>query len=223
MLAGGALPLQDGATALSDDDVIDAVYATARMPLDEIRAMGGTIHEEREVEVVAPEADADGRFAVAPDDVVAELAEVMAERDSADLLPDYDPSTYPYRLVSRRLKHVLNSLGTELPVLAAVSTTNYAFIHPDDMAELGAEAGGLVVIESPSGSVTGVVEKAPEMKRGVIAMSHAWGGLSLTDEKVRDEGSPTNRLIVNDVGYDRITGMAIQSAIPVRVRVRVEA
>mgnify|MGYP006207737059 CR=1 FL=1 len=32
-----------------------------------------------------------------------------------------------------------------------------------------------------------------------------------------NDGSPTNRLVAVDRGYDRITGMVVQSAIPVRV------
>lgn len=48
-------------------------------------------------------------------------------------------------------------------------------------------------------------------------MSHSWGGLSLTDEKVRDIGTPTNRLVTSDSGFDRITGLPIMSAIPISV------
>ena len=54
------------------------------------------------------------------------------------------------------------------------------------------------------------------MKRGVISMAHSWGG-AITDEDVRTEGSPTNRLCTVDSGWDRLNGMAIQSAIPVSV------
>ena len=39
----------------------------------------------------------------------------------------------------------------------------------------------------------------------------------ITDEDVRNQGTPTNRLCTIDSGYDPINGMAIQSAIPVAV------
>jgi hypothetical protein len=48
-------------------------------------------------------------------------------------------------------------------------------------------------------------------------MAHSWGGASLTDEKVRDIGAPTNRLVSTTDVYDSVTGMVVQSAIPVRV------
>ena len=63
----------------------------------------------------------------------------------------------------------------------------------------------------------GVAEVEEGLRRGVISMAHSWGGSSLTDEKVRDIGSPTNRLVSTDQGYDPVTGMVVQSAIPVAV------
>lgn len=217
-LSGGRLPLTDAssAAALTDDEVIDLVYGTSRMPLDEIRSRPATIYPDREIQVVEAEPDAAGRFAIAPGDVIAELAHVAGETSGLDALVD-DIAQWPFRLVSRRLKHVLNSLGRELEPLAAKGTTNLLYVHPDDLEALGGAAGALIEVTSPHGVLVGVAEAAPEMKRGVVAMSHSWGGLSLVDDKVRDEGAPTNRLITNEVGFDPITGMAVQSAIPVRL------
>jgi len=52
----------------------------------------------------------------------------------------------------------------------------------------------------------------------VISMAHSWGTGSLTDERVRAVGTPTNRLVTTKDGFDAVTGQAIQSAIPVAVR-----
>ena len=90
-------------------------------------------------------------------------------------------------------------------------------LHPDDMAELGVADEDLLEIASPRAKLIGVAKGAPDLRRGVISMAHSWGAASLTDEKVRDVGAPTNRLVdVND-GFDQITGQAIQSGIPVSV------
>jgi anaerobic selenocysteine-containing dehydrogenase len=112
---------------------------------------------------------------------------------------------------------VLNSTGTELPGLARKGTTNPAYMHPDDMTELGLSAGDIVEIASLQASLLGVVESAPDVKRGVISMAHSWGGSSLTDEKVREIGSPTSRLVSVATGHDPVTGMVVSSAIPVSV------
>lgn len=213
-LAGGLLPVDD--PDLTDHDVIGHVFARARMPIAEYRRNRGVVHDDKTIAVVEGDPEA-GRFAVAPDDVVVELAEVFAERSGADLLPGHDAERFPYRLVGRRLKHALNSLGSELPGLARVATTNHLYVHPDDLESLEAAPGDLLQVSSPRGTVVGVAEADPDIKRGVVSMSHSWGGLATTDEKVRDIGSPTNRLVASDEGTDRITGLPIMSAIPVGI------
>ncbi|NNE73909.1 MAG: molybdopterin-dependent oxidoreductase [Acidimicrobiales bacterium] len=202
-LPGGAITPAD-----DDDSVLDAVYGNARMAMADIRANAGRINRDAAVEVV-PGDPAAGRFTVAPPDVVAELAQVYAERS--------DVEAFPMRLVSRRLKYALNSLGRDLPGLRAVATTNYAYLHPDDLASLGVGPGELVRITSPHGTLVGVAEAADDVKPGVVSMSHSWGTAALTDEDVRTTGAPTNRLVSTDHGFDPVTGMAVQSAIPVTV------
>jgi anaerobic selenocysteine-containing dehydrogenase len=220
---GSTLPLAGGDAPMdarpSDDDMIDLAYAGSRMPLDEVRANRRTVHPERAIIVQPADADATARFQVAPADLMAELAEVRRERTGADVFAGFDPARYPYRLVSRRLKHALNSLGPELPGLARKGgTTNRAYVNPLDAGELGVVDGNLIEITSPRASLVGVVEVAADVRRGVISMAHSWGGSSLTDEKVRDIGAPTNRLVSTSDGYDPVTGMVVQSAIPIAVK-----
>jgi anaerobic selenocysteine-containing dehydrogenase len=217
-LPGGRLPLDNGIGGLTDGDVIDHVFGNARLPISEWREHRGVIHDDKAIRVVAADPKAAARFAVAPADVVDELAEVRAEHAGAEVLPGYDPTKFPFRLIGRRLKHALNSLGNELPGLSRVAMTNYAYTNPDDMAELGVEAGDLLEITSMRSAIVGVVEPDPDLKPGVVAMSHSWGGGSLTDEKVREIGTPTNRLVNGEDGTDRVTGLPVMSAIPVSLR-----
>ena len=212
-LPGGDLPLDGSA---DDDMVLDFSFAKSRLPMSEIRAKRSTIHEELAIKVVAADPDASARFAVAPPDVVEELAVVLTEKTGAEVIDGFDATKFPFRLISRRLKHVLNSLGREIPGLARVGTTNAAYMNPLDMRDLSLSDGELVRITSPSGEVVGVAEGSDTIKRGVISMSHSWGG-SITDEDVRLHGTPTNRLCTVDSGRDPINGMAIQSAIPIAV------
>lgn len=218
-LPGGRIPHADGSPdeSVDDDAVLDLVYARARMPMDRIRANRGVLHDNRVVVVEADESDT-ARFDVAPADVVEELEAVRAESTGLDRLDGFDADEFPFRLVSRRMKHVVNSLGTELPRLARVGTTNPAFMHPDDLDSLGVADGELVMIESPHGEITGVAARAEDVKPGVVSMSHSWGGATSADDDVRGAGVPTNRLVTVESGFDPITGMAVQSAIPVRIR-----
>ena len=210
---GGELPLDGSA---NDEMVLDLTFANGRLPMTEVRANAGRILEDRAVKVVGPGDGPYARFAVAPTDVVDELSEVAAEVTGAEMLSGFDSDRFPFRLVSRRLKHVLNSLGRELPGLARVGTTNSAYMNGHDMIGIGVSDGDLVTITSPSGSLVGVVERSETVKRGVVSMAHSWGG-PITDDQVRAHGAPTNRLCTTDSGYDRLNGMAIQSAIPVSV------
>ena len=212
-LPRGDLPLDGSA---NDDMVLDYAFAKSRLPMSEIRAKRSTIHEELAIKVVAADPDASARFAVAPPDVVEEISVVLSEKTGAEVIDGFDATKFPFRLISRRLKHVLNSLGREIPGLARVGTTNAAYMNPLDMRDLSLSDGELVRITSPSGEVVGVAEGSDTIKRGVISMSHSWGG-SITDEDVRLHGTPTNRLCTVDSGRDPINGMAIQSAIPIAV------
>ncbi len=219
VLPGGRVPHAGGTVAadLDDDAILDLVYADARLAMDEIRDSRGVIHDDRRVLVVAAGPDDDARFSLAPADVVAELAQVRRESSGAEVLDGYVAGEFPFRLVSRRMRHVVNSLGRELPALGRIGTTNPAYMHPDDLERLGVADGELVLIESPHGAVVGVVAAAGDVKAGVVSMSHSWGGSS-DDDDVHGQGVPTNRLVATDDGFDPITGMAVQSAIPVRVR-----
>ncbi len=212
-LPGGDLPLDGSA---DDDMVLDFSFAKSRLPMSEIRAKRSTIHEELAIKVVAADSDASARFVVAPPDVVEEIAVVLTESTGAEVIDGFDATKFPFRLIGRRLKHVLNSLGREIPGLARVGTTNAAYMNPLDMRDLSLSDGELVRITSPSGEVVGVAEGSDTIKRGVISMSHSWGG-SITDEDVRLHGTPTNRLCTVESGRDPINGMAIQSAIPIAV------
>ncbi len=211
---GSTLPLPGGSPDMNDrpddDEIIDRAYAGSRMRLDEIRARRGEIVPEMTMVAQPAEEGAGARFTPAPADLMADLAAVL------DTAPD-ESNEFPFRLISRRLKHVLNSLGTELPGLARKGVTNPAYMHPDDVAALGLGAGDLIEITSVRASVLAVVEPADDVKQGVVSMAHSWGGSSLTDEKVRDIGSPTNRLVTVAGEFDRVTGMVVQSAIPVSV------
>ena len=218
-LAGGPIPSRAAPAdpRPSDDEVLDLVYATSRVPLDEVRAKNGTVVPEYAITIDAADPDAAGRFHVALADHLDELAGVFAETTSAEMIAGFDPDVHSFRLISRRLKSHLNSLGGELPGLQRKNSTNYAYMHPDDLAEIGVVDDDLVRIASPHAELIGVVKGAPDVRRGVVSMAHSWGSSTGTDEKVRDIGAPTNRLIDVENGYCTITGQAIQSAIPVSV------
>jgi anaerobic selenocysteine-containing dehydrogenase len=93
-------------------------------------------------------------------------------------------------------------------------------VHPEDLAELGIGDGELLEIASPRGAICAPARASVDLRRGTISMAHAWGDLLDRDGRVDPTvgGASTGRLIGLDVGFDRLTGMPVQSAIPVALR-----
>ena len=213
-LPGGPIPRGDRP---SDDDVLDLIYHNSRVPLSVIRERSGEVLWEYAIEVKPADPDASGRFLLALEDHMDELGQVYNESTSAEMMEGFDPAVHRFRLISRRLKSHLNSLGGELAGLRRKNPTNYAYMNPEDMASLGVDDESLVRIASPYGSLIGVAKMAPDVRAGAISMAHSWGGTTMDDGGVREVGAPTNRLIDVENGYCHITGQAIQSSIPVSV------
>ena len=119
---------------------------------------------------------------------------------------------------SRRLREVCNSVGRELPSLRAKRPYNPAYMHPDDLSELGLVDGQSVEIESSRARVRAIVAASEDVRRGVVSMAHAWGAAPGEDADVEACGTSTARLIDVEREFDPISGMPRQSAIPVNVR-----
>jgi anaerobic selenocysteine-containing dehydrogenase len=220
-LSGGELDLDEKPSKL---EVLQKMMPQTRVPVAEIREhRGGHVYEQIEVRVGEAKPGAEGRLQLAPDGICDELREVRAEPVSDDAGYAADTQPFSHRLISRRLKHVYNSSGQELPALAAKGTTNPAYMNPADIAALGLASGDLVEIASASGAILAVAEATDEVLPGVISMAHAWGATPERDSQVREIGSSTNRLVDNTRDYDPISGMARQSAIPVNLSPVTEA
>lgn len=214
-LPGGRLGLEQCPTKF---EVLDKLTPGARIPLAEIKAKpAGHLFEEVHV-TVQPGAASNALFQLLPEGVAEELEQILEEPVFvAGKIVD-DDTEYSHLLISRRLKHYFNSSGHDLPELMAKGTTNYAYIHPDDLAATGIESGQLMEISSAAGSLLGIAKAANDIKPGIISMAHAFGDLPGNFGDVRERGSSTNRLVDDDRTYDRITGMPRMSAIPVNLR-----
>jgi anaerobic selenocysteine-containing dehydrogenase len=73
-------------------------------------------------------------------------------------------------------------------------------------------------IESEHASIRVVVAPEQGLRRGVISMAHCFGGDPLAQEDLKQVGASVARLISVEKHFDPLTGMARQSAIPVRIR-----
>jgi anaerobic selenocysteine-containing dehydrogenase len=88
---------------------------------------------------------------------------------------------------------------------------NPAWLHPDDMTELGLTDGDLVRVSTSHGDLTAVAETDPHGRRGTVSMTHGWGGEGRW-------GSNVNVLVDSSAAGDPISAIPVMSAIPVWVQ-----
>ncbi len=212
-LPGGSLPLDRRPTT---DEVLDLVTAPARVPLDEVRSHphGALLPPAEPVTVQPHRGDPTPALSLASADAMADLETLRAEIESGT----ETDAGFTHRLISRRLREVCNSVGRELPSLRAKRPYNPAYMHPDDLSELGLVDGQSVEIESSRARVRAIVAASEDIRPGVVSMAHAWGASPGEDDDVEACGTSTARLIDVEREFDPISGMPRQSAIPVNVR-----
>lgn len=196
------------------DEMIDALYSNSRIAMSEVRAHPeGAVWGERDPKVGGIVGFMSGHAAqpmrVGHPEVIAELAEVLSEPVTGH--GGYDVHTeFAFRMITYRMKEVYCSQGQNIPSLRSRRRYNPLLMHPDAMAEIGAEAGDRVKVRSGYGEVEAIVEPSDDLAPGTVALAFGWGGPD-------DDGVNVQHLIPDDELYDTVTGLALQSAVPVDV------
>jgi anaerobic selenocysteine-containing dehydrogenase len=212
VLAGGPVPMD---VCPTKEQFLDLMTAGCLVPPSQVRrdarAAGGAavVYRELHPRVAPADGDEAERFDLAAGDMPDALGRYAADPARA--------AGFDFRLISRRSKTRFNSIGHPLARLRAKTTTNPAYIHPEDLAALGVADGDIVEISSAHATIHGVAKASDRVRRGIVSMAHAYGDADAGVADVREKGSSTNRLTSDEVDYDPITGQALQSAIPVRV------
>jgi anaerobic selenocysteine-containing dehydrogenase len=206
----------DMTRAPSTDDVLAIIARRMPMPLDELKTHErGKLFDEQPQFVEPGDPASTGRFTTLPQDVAGELAAVACE----SIEPGHSISQgqrFSHRLSSRRVREVHNSTGRSIPAVRHRMPYNPAYMHPDELITLGVKAGDKITITSDRGQIAAIVKDDATVRRGVVSITHAWGGLPWDTEYERD-GVNTNILISTDRDLERINAMPRMSAIPVNV------
>ncbi len=203
------------------DSLIDGFHpSVARVSMDEIRHYpGGHIWGERETKVggVIPNmiGHADGRLAAGHPETIAELRNVRSE-------PIVDGGGYDlrehfaFRLITYRMKEVYCTQGQNLPSLRKKRSFNPLLMHPQAMRSLDVTDGDRVVVDSGFGQVTAIAEATDDLAPDTVALAFGWGDPG-DDRDIREKGSNVQRIVPDDQRYDPVTGLALQTAVPVNV------
>jgi anaerobic selenocysteine-containing dehydrogenase len=211
MFAPRGRPL-DMRTEPTTEDIHAFIADGSAVPLERIKQFpNGAVFDEARIHVAPRDPTCDGRLDLANTAMVGELAEMAAEDVAARRGTDDE---YPLLLIPRRIQNVTNgTLRLEPGRLRTL--TNPAFLHPQELAARGLEAGDLAELRSRHGSIEVVVEVDPDLRRGVLAIAHGFGRAPGQPADVRRHGSNVNRLTRLDDDYDRFSGMPRMGAIPV--------
>ncbi len=214
---GLEMSLPNGAIDMADKpskfDLLENITRGSRVPLADIRdSDGGKIFDVPELIAQEPDPATAGRLELFPAGLAMELAAALGDMDSQS-------EPHSHLLISRRMKYNYNSSGPELSMLSDKCSTNPAFLNPEDLAGMGLEDGDLVSVSSRHGAIPAVARAADDVRPGVVSMAHCWGAAPEpeTDDKVRDIGSNTNRLISTKDSPEKYSGIPRQSTVPVTI------
>jgi anaerobic selenocysteine-containing dehydrogenase len=194
-------------------EVYELMTRGSRIPLAEVeRHPHGRVFDEVRDQVAPRDADCDARLDVGNADMLGGLAAVTELDAEASA-----PSGLPFRLVPRRANHVVNSAGRSIGKLMGEKPWNPAFVHPDDLAALGLASGDRVRVRSRHDAIAAIVEADGSLRRGLVSMTHAFGGLPGTDDDPAARGSNAGRLLRADDDFDPISGIPRMGALPVAI------
>ena len=221
MGTGFTLPGIDADAMPTADEVIAGLSPAARISLQQVKAASpsGAVFDSGVPQVgsVIPDmlGHADRRLAAGHPEVIAELAEVLAEPVLADGAYR-EGEQFGFRLITYRMPEVYCTTGNNLPSLRRRRSYNPALMNPVDMQQLNLRDADLVTIDSGHGRIEAVVEASEKSAPGTVALAHGWGDPA-DPRPTREKGSNVQALIPRDVNYDKVTGLAQQSAFAVNV------
>lgn len=147
----------------------------------------------------------DGRFRFKP-----KWEELGPHHEALPGFPDYVPviddasDDHPYRLVTAPSRNFLNSSFTETPTSVAREVRPSAYMHPEDAAAIGVEAGDRVRLGNKRGSVVVHAEPMEGLRRGVAVVESVWPnaafeeGIGINVLTSADPGLPAGGAVFHD-------------------------
>jgi anaerobic selenocysteine-containing dehydrogenase len=111
----------------------------------------------------------------------------------------------------------MNSTYRDLPAIHSRVPYNPLWMHPDDMADLGIQPGGRVLVASAHDEIEAIARADDTLRRGVVSMTHGFGSETRGDADYDRHGASVNRL-VSSRDLEPINAMPRFSGIPVDIR-----
>lgn len=181
------------------DELLAQFVSRSRVPLGEIkRHPHGAIFPDPSPAATAKVDDWPYRLQLGDRTMLQELREL-----EVDTQVDDDDRLL---LISRREHAVYNSVGHRMPALSKRLGGHAAHLSRDEAERRAIEDGATIVIESARGQITTVARISADVRSGVIAIAHGSAEANVA------------ALIDDEVGYEKLSGLPVMSAVPVTVR-----
>ncbi len=147
------------------------------------------------------------------DDAIALCAEQLAELDREG--PDR------LKMITLRDPYMHNSWYANIERMkGGAKDRNYLYIHPDDAERRGVAKGDKVRLSNEWGEVVVELRLDPDLKHGVVALTHGWGNAKTPGMRVAHStpGANQNALLPSGVGsFDPLSSQAFMTGVPVEV------
>jgi anaerobic selenocysteine-containing dehydrogenase len=196
-LGVAVLPDDLDADTAVDDDVLAALVDRSVDPDLLVGAPTGVVASGAVFGWVTDGVLPGGRWRLAPAPLVAQLHDLEAARAAR-------PNGAV--LVPRRQMRTMNSQLRDVAAPGGEPPAPTVLLHPTDAATIGAVDGDAVVVRSAHGETRGRLVATDEVVRGAVSIPHGWSDLDVC------------RLTSADDDIDPLTGMVLQSGVPVEVR-----
>lgn len=186
------------------DEIVRWMTSQGTCSYDELMSNPHGLLQNETEQTVAAAAPGGANLDVCPKDVELEISELRAD--------PLGENEFPFRLLSRRILEVMNSMYTRSSKARSRYPHNPLFMSEEDMHRLALENDMNVSIRSRHGTVTACVRLDRGLSAGTVSMSHCWG------DPIDDESSSFSGSLVSlEHDLQTINYMPLQSAIPVEI------
>jgi len=209
-LSFAGIPMDLSKPAPATEEMLEILLRDSRVTLPALKAHPeGHIFDDHDITVLPGRPGMTHRLQLAPDDVITEITAI-----ASDLHQQRD-NLFPYRLIVRRSRDVMNSLGRTFSSERKHTRFNPLHMNPDDIRSLGITVGERVSVACGTATIPAIVAADETLRHGVVSMTHCWGFLPGDDYS--EVGLATSQLVRTDSQVEPINAMPVMTAIPIRI------